>query len=237
MTLQLLICTLDDRIQSVPQLLIEPVPGISYLVSWQHRDGYVPCELPQALKRHDVEVAIIDGKGLSRNRNNCLKMATGDICLIADDDCLYTRERLQSVIDTFTAHPDVAIATFKAQNDVAPKVYPGYSFSLAQPARKYYVTSFEIAFRRSMMPAGLRFDENFGLGSGVFDCGEESVFIHDALRAGLSCRFFPTVVVEHLGPTTQSTHAADPGVLMARGAYIQLCPGVYHQGIFKNAGN
>ena len=220
MTLQLLICTLDDRIQSVPQLLIEPVPGISYLVSWQHRDGYVPCELPQALKRHDVEVAIIDGKGLSRNRNNCLKMATGDICLIADDDCLYTRERLQSVIDTFTAHPDVAIATFKAQNDVAPKVYPGYSFSLAQPARKYYVTSFEIAFRRSMMPAGLRFDENFGLGSGVFDCGEESVFIHDALRAGLSCRFFPTVVVEHLGPTTQSTHAADPGVLMARGAYI-----------------
>lgn len=220
MTLQLLICTVDDRIQSVPQLLIEAVPGVSYLVSWQHRDGYVPCALPRALKRDDVQVAVVEGQGLSRNRNNCLRLATGDICLIADDDCRYTRERLLSVVDTFTAHPDVAIATFKAQNDVAPKLYPDYSFDLARPARKYYVTSFEIAFRRAMMPVGLCFNENFGLGSGVFDCGEESMFIHDALQAGLTCRFFPTVVVEHLGPTTQSTHASDPGVLMARGAYI-----------------
>ncbi len=220
MTLQLLIATLDDRIKSIPDLLLEPLPDVSYLVSWQQSEGYEPCPVPAALKRDDVKLATMQGVGLSRNRNNCLDLATGDICLIADDDCRYTASGLQEIVKQFQSHPDVAVATFKARNEEACKRYPDVSFDLSKPARKYYVTSCEIAVRREAVAGKVKFNERFGLGSGVFDCGEESIFIHDALQAGLKCTFFPIEVVEQLGATTDTTHAAEPRVLMARGAIM-----------------
>ena len=50
---------------------------------------------------------------MSRNRNNCLRHATADLCLIGDDDCRYTHEQLQAVINTFEQNPNVDIATFQ----------------------------------------------------------------------------------------------------------------------------
>ena len=87
MTLQLLICTIDGGIQQVAQLVLPPAPDISYVVSWQHSSPDDERTLPVALVRDDIQVYHLEGRGLSRNRNNCLRHATGDICLICDDDC------------------------------------------------------------------------------------------------------------------------------------------------------
>ena len=98
MKLELLICTLDERIARVPDILLPARPDISYLVSMQYTDpkflGHVPDMLRQ---RPDVRLIFLEGKGLSRNRNHCLDATTGDLALIVDDDCRYREEYFDRV--------------------------------------------------------------------------------------------------------------------------------------------
>lgn len=219
MTLQLLISTIDGGIEKISSMLLEPCDGITYLVSWQHSvsDNHV---LPQDLVRNDVEVVHMDGCGLSRNRNNCIKNATGDICLIADDDCRYSREELSCVALTFASHRDLDIATFKVHG--VPTEYPDKSFVLSERQKNYHVTSFEIAFRRKSVQGKLWFNEMFGLGAPVLQCAEEEVLIHDAVSMGLKCVYFPMYIATNDVPTTSVTRVGNPGTLMARGAYLYI---------------
>lgn len=219
MTLQLLISTIDNGIDNVASMLLAPRDGISYLVSWQHStDSYY--DTPQALQRNDVTVIHLNGRGLSRNRNNCIKNATGDVCLICDDDCTYTPEQLDCVALTFATNRSIDLATFKAYGSKTP--YPEKSFDLSTPSKNYHATSFEIAFRRTSIQGKLEFDELFGLGAPELHCGEEEVFIHDAIQLGLNCKYFPVYIVTHHGETTSITRVNQSGTLKARGAYLYI---------------
>ena len=106
MKLELLICTLDERIARVPDILLPARPDISYLVSMQYTDPKFLDHVPDVLRqRPDVRLIFLEGKGLSRNRNHCLDAATGDLALIVDDDCRYREEyfdRIIATVDTST---------------------------------------------------------------------------------------------------------------------------------------
>lgn len=54
----------------------------------------------------------------------------------------------------------------------------------------------------------------------MFGAGEEAIFIADAIEADLNCQFFPTQIVEHLGPTTSVTRAGEASVLRSNGAIL-----------------
>lgn len=222
MTLEILICTLDDGINKIPAMLLEPREDISYLVSWQHSDGKENITLPEDLNRFDVKVFTLNGRGLSRNRNNCLRHASADICVIADDDCRYTHERLQSVINSFENNPNVDIATFQFEGEGSTKFFPKESFNLSSFPKGYFVASIEIALRRESVQGEVWFNENFGLGAKVFHCGEEHVFIQDAISKGLTCQFFPITIVKEEDSTICIARDKEPGTLMAHGAILQL---------------
>ncbi|MGN1246417.1 MAG: glycosyltransferase [Muribaculaceae bacterium] len=219
-TLDVLICTLNEGILRVKNVLLQPQSGIRYVVSWQ-QDGY-KCDIPPELIRSDVAISTISGRGLSRNRNNAIAQSTADICLIADDDVKYTPDSFRAVINTFESNPNLDIATFRSQSEFEQKIFPDYQFNLAKPTKGYYATSFEIAFRRKSIARKLRFNELFGLGAPVLHAGEENVFIIDAVRQGLDCRFFPITIVTHNHPTTGVNPIQTPGTLMAQGAYIYI---------------
>ncbi len=219
MTLQLLISTIDQGIYKVPAMLLEPREGIGYLVSWQHT-GNDETALPEDLKRPDVEVVNLEGGGLSRNRNSCIEHATADVCLIADDDCRYTHDQLNVVALTFVTHRKLDLAAFKTIG--LNTAYPDKSFDLSEKRPGYHVSSTEIAFRRTSVQKRLQFNELFGLGAPVLHCGEEELFVHDAVSMGLNCVYYPAYVAEHLGDTTSTTRAASPGTLKARGAYLYI---------------
>lgn len=220
-TLQLLICTYNDGINRIPDLLLPPMHGVSYLVSWQRDSGFTPPPLPEGVAgRGDVEVHTLEGRGLSRNRNNCLLHATGDICLICDDDCRYTSEALHAVADTFDVNPEVDLISFVAKNSAGSKRYPTCRFNLRKKVHNFYVSSIEMAFRRTSVVGRVAFNERFGLGSDLFGAGEEAIFISDAIAAGLNCQYFPIQIVEHLGPTTSATRFAQEEVLRSNGAVL-----------------
>ncbi len=222
MTLEVLVCTIDNGIHNVKHLLLAPIEGVRYLISWQHSDGFTSSAIPAELVRDDVRVVHLEGRGLSRNRNNALRHATSDILVIADDDCTYRAEYLAEVTDTFEQNQHLDIATFQMQNSFAQKAYPKHSFSLKRYAKGYYVSSIEIAMRRTSVQGKLWFDERFGLGAPVLQSCEENLFIHDTVKMGLNCHYFPKTIVEHHHPTTSSTSISSPGMIKAEGAYISI---------------
>lgn len=221
MTLDVLISTLgQDGIKRVAQMNLPQVSGVNYIVSWQLPGSDFPGEVPTELKRDDVKVYQLNNRGISTNRNNAITHSTADICLVADDDLKYTPEQLTQVITTFEKNADVELATFR-QSGGNNKKYPDYSFDLLNRPKNYHITAFEIAFRRNAVGGGLRFNELFGPGPHQLQANEEGVFIHQALRKGVKCRFFPITIVHHEGVTT-GYRKMSPGVLMAEGAYISI---------------
>ncbi len=223
-TLQLLISTIDEGIKLIGDLVLAPIEGVSYVISWQITGSMTIADCQQELlMRPDVKVVTMRGRGLSRNRNNAIAHASADVCLICDDDCSYTAGQLREIVHRFDADPDLDIATFmRAGNVPVPKAYPQEETVLGpKMPRHYYPSSFEIAFRTSSISGKIKFNENFGLGSDMLWCGEEELFLHDAIKAGLKCVFYPIVVVTTSKPTTSTTRCGLPQVLMARGAYMR----------------
>lgn len=219
MTLEVLICTYgDEGIKRVAKMGLPRVNDVKYLISWQTN---VPnSAIPEELFRDDVLILTTSSTGLSNNRNHSIANATGDICLIADDDLTYTSHQLQCVIGTFERNPDVDIALFRYSGG-DNKAYPDYEFDLCAIIPKgYYITSFEIAFRRQRLSSGVRFDPRFGVGASM-PAGEEYLFVQHALKAGLRCRFFPETITHHEGLTTGSRQQS-MGVLQANGVCIAV---------------
>lgn len=224
-TLQLLISTIDDGIKLVSEMVLEPIDGVGYVISWQITGDMTIADCPrELLMRPDVKVSTMRGRGLSRNRNNAIVHASADVCLICDDDCRYTPRQLHAVAARFEADPTLDLATFMmAANVPIHKAYPKEATVLGRKMpKRYYPSSFEIAFRTSSIDGKVKFNEEFGLGSATLWCGEEELFVHDAVRAGLKCVFFPTVIVTTCKPTTSTTRSSMPQVLMGRGAYISI---------------
>lgn len=216
MTLEVLICTIDDRIAGIA--LPEARHNVSYLISWQQRKPGKYADIPVALQRPDVKVVTIAGIGSSRNRNNAIDHATGDLCYTMDDDVELLPEHFDDIFSVFEANPSLDLATFKYVSRTESKAYPSCSFNLANSPKGYYVSCIEIVFRRTAVQGRVRFDERFGLGVNVLQGGEDSMFVLDALDAGLTCRFFPIVICRHDALSTGTRDVAKPGVLRAKGA-------------------
>ncbi len=223
MTLEVLICTYGNNgIERVSKMNLPQVNNVKYLISWQTES--FDFLIPNELHRKDIKIVTSRHKGLSNNRNHAIEKASGDICLIADDDLIYTAEQLQTIIKTFETNPSVDIALFKYSGSDS-KQYPDYEFSLKTEPKGYYITSFEIAFRLNSIPPTLEFDTRLGVGTSM-PAGEEAVFIYNALEQGLNCRFFPITITHHAKLTTGS-RTPTPGVLQANGVVVAVRYGIF----------
>ena len=128
MTLDILIATYGNQgIIRVSQMTLPPLSGVRYIVSWQIPRGEVPGQIPDSLKRKDIDIYSHFSTGVSRNRNFALSKATADYCLISDDDLIYTEESIRHLFDIFKDNPSVDIFAFKAECQMERNM-PSYSF-------------------------------------------------------------------------------------------------------------
>ncbi len=217
LTLDVAICTYGkDGLTRVANMILPSQERVRYVVSWQeHGNSPIPESL---VHREDVTVAPLDRKGLSNNRNNAIRHCTSDIVLIADDDLEYYSHSFREVIEAFERKPEMDLATFRV-NFPQPKHYPYDGCKLSNPMPKgYFVTSMEIAFRREAV-GNLEFNPELGIGAPELLCGEEEIFIHDAINGGLQCFHIATEICRH--PEVTSGHRVSPGILMGQGYVVR----------------
>ncbi len=222
MTLDVLICTLNKGIEKIPSMLLSPRQDVAYVISWQYTDDSFLILLPQELKhRTDVSVHPLQGKGLSRNRNNALAHAQGDICLISDDDVRYFDSYFDTILQTFQKHPEVDIAQFRYQSYDGKwmKAYPpkSYQYDL-NDLGCIYPSSIELAMKRDVWQRGLRFNTLFGLGADYLASGEEDVLLADACRSGMIVQYFPYCIAQSDPDSTGIHFSKNIGIQRAKGA-------------------
>lgn len=171
---------------------------------------------------HRARMVTTTTRGVGKNRNMALLYAQGDICLFADDDVTYVDDMEKRILAEFAAHPDADIMIFhlESKNEARRQImYP--------KTRKVHFWnrmpwgSYRIAFRRaSVQKCNLWFTTLFG-GGCVFPCGEDSMWLNAAKRAGL--RFY--VSCESIGTVAHDTstwfQGYDEGFYYGKGAYHQ----------------
>ena len=126
-------------------------------------------------------------RGVGVNRNLAFTHAGAEICLLADDDVRYHDDMEERVLREFDAHPDADIIVFHLETD-----------DKRRSQRKYERTrkcgrferqpwgAFRIAFRlSSIKKANVWFTTLYG-GGCIFPAGEDSMWLIDAKRAGLT---------------------------------------------------
>lgn len=222
MTLDILICSLNKGIVRIEDILLPPHPQIHYVVSYQYTDERYLDLIPQRLvERNDVSLYKYKGQGLAANRNLALERATAEYVMFADDDTRINNNILDTIDSTFQLHPEMDIAFFQASTYTGKplKEYPTDEMDITQSPQTYSISTIEMVCRRGSIQGRLRFDERFGLGTKFLTCGEEEIWLHDALRAKMKMRYFPIKIVETSTMLKKSLIYVDAGVQRSRGAF------------------
>jgi GT2 family glycosyltransferase len=144
--------------------------------------------------------------GLSRGRNEGVRLARADIVAFTDDDCIVSEDWARKIVERFASKPYVAVlfASVVADPDATTGWIPDYV-----PLRTGCVTmspdiirslgiGANFAMRRAAHLAIGPFDELMGAGS-IFPSGEDTDFGYRALRLGLGVYTAHDPSVVHYG--------------------------------------
>jgi len=203
--------------------LLQPVQeNIIYQISHQitavQKNAYI-SEIEEVLhSRNDVSYHCYFEKGLSLNRNRSMEHSRGDLVLVTDDDIIFKNDAFSSILQAFKGLPAADILTFKTE---FPDGRPFKRYASHKHRHNFRsvmrVTSFEIAYRRkSIENAGIKWDEQFGIGGKPFTNGIENIFLVDALRAGVKSYFIPETIVTH--PFINSGYTYSDHLIKSKGA-------------------
>lgn len=134
-------------------------------------------------------------RGVGKSRNNALMRATGDICIMADDDVVYVDGYENIIKEAFENNSKADMIMFNVPS--YNKDRQSVKIISSQLVRWYNCLrygTFNIVFRRqSVLRANVFFSLLFG-GGAIYSSGEDSLFISDCLRRGLNIYVNPAVI-------------------------------------------
>ncbi len=199
LSIDVLISVKDTRIVRIKDALPEEIPGVRYYICYQYTDEKFLKLIPEELEKYqDVTLIKSQETGLSKSRNAMLEMATADLIYFIDDDTQILPYAIENIRKVFEQHPKVDIAFFQAQNyagkllrDYSPKEKGIFTFR-----ERLNSSTNEMVCRREKIQGKLSFSTRFGLGSGLFVCYEQQIFLEEALRHHLKLRYFPLPIIK-----------------------------------------
>ena len=196
-----LLCAFESGINQIAKNLPEKKNGVQYFISWQaaHHDL---LETPLILnERKDVFVGTLSGKGLSKNRNNSVRLAKSHQAkgyfLIADDDVEFLPDFERKITEAFAKYSNSGILCFQVLSPDLDRPFKNYWTESKSIDIKCIdrISSIEIAGRMEVLDE-IVFDERLGLGA-AFPSGEEVAFLADAIRNEIQIQFVPEYIVRH----------------------------------------
>lgn len=163
------------------------ITGNVVVINQCDKDGYEEFPSENGL----VRMFFTRQRGLTRSRNTAFYHATGDICLLCDDDEVFVPGYEEKILQAYQQLPQADVVIFKIQN--RPPSFPDRVMRLRFPLT-LKISSWQISFRRErLLSAGIRFDELMGAGTGN-GAEEELKFLTDCEKAGFQIWYFPTEI-------------------------------------------
>ncbi len=133
-----------------------------------------------------IKVYNFNERGVGLNRNNALMRANADIVLMADDDIEYVDDYEKIIIQEFENNPkaDMIVFNLEKKNKEKERIYIKKSKRIHMYNCLRYGTA-RYAFRlNKIREKNIYFSLLFG-GGAKYSCGEDSIFILEALKKGL----------------------------------------------------
>ena len=190
MKFEILLSTMNQASQEIVEK-VRVKSNVVVVNQCQHDSIKTVTQGNQTIKWIDV-----NDRGLSKSRNLLLKNASGDICMIADDDLEYVDNYESLILNEFVKYPEVDLIAFQVEGiegkfkDYFPDV------RMLNFVTSMKVSSVEIAFRLdSIRSKGIFFNERFGSGS-IYNSGEENIFLKDCLKSGLKILYVPIKIAD-----------------------------------------
>ncbi|MFW7385518.1 glycosyltransferase [Vagococcus fluvialis] len=138
------------------------------------------------LSGYKLKGLTFEERGVGISRNSALMRATNEICVMSDDDMVYTENARKIIEESYLKYPDADMIVFnvivhqhgKKRNTVKKNGRVRLFNSL-----RYGTVTF--TFRRAqLVKYNLFFSLEFG-GGAKYGSGEDSIFIWDVLKRGL----------------------------------------------------
>lgn len=216
--LTIIISTMNERILGMEKAIRIVHPQIKYLIIHQNRHG---IEIPDFLKRNDIEIINSLTLGTSKSRNLGIKNCRTEYALLTDDDVDYIDTAIEEVLKIIeTEAPDFGI--FKVKTPDGEPEFKDY------PSEKLIFTSFLLSIGtieillnvKKIRNAKIAFDERFGLGT-ILRQSDEDIFIQDIIQKGFKGFFYPTFLVKHPYESTGTRPMKEYKKYMLKGAFTQ----------------
>ncbi len=135
----------------------------------------------------DYEIRVIQRreKGVGLSRNTALAAADHELIQFGDDDIVYDDGYVSKVVAEFDAHPEADMLMFNVKAQEGRETYWNEDFARVTWKNYGRYPAYAICARRSKLEeSGVKYSLLFGGGAPYMN-GEDSLFLHDCLKAGL----------------------------------------------------
>lgn len=198
MNIEVLIATMNLKNEEEYNELIQSTKASSNTITINQ----ITQENLPMLEKRDVRHNLFSFKerGLSKSRNKAISRATGDICIIADNDVEYFDNYEEIIKTAYANNPDADIIAFYMESTNPSRPVNRLSAGPVDYKRALKLCSVQITFKReSIINNNVQFNELFGAGA-KYNAGEENIFLTNCLRKGLKI----IVVDEQIGLVHQA---------------------------------
>ena len=137
-------------------------------------------------------------RGVGLSRNTALMRSDADVCLFGDEDIVYETGYEKTILQAFEKHPEADVLLFNVKVCDERRTYWNDSYGRVWGFNSGRYPAYAIAARRKGLVAkNLSFHLCFG-GGAKYSNGEDSLFLRDAVKAGLKIYKTPEVIGEEI---------------------------------------
>lgn len=192
MSVQLLISCVEKEI---PELITKMrLEGPAVIVNQCGMDG----EEHITWKGYAVDAYHRNERGVGRSRNLALSKANTEICLFADEDIVYEDGYQNLIEQEFAKHPEADAILFQVEVEPSRKTYQNDTYAKVTLWNCGRYPAYSMAFRtQKLKEAGVKFSLLFG-GGAPYSNGEDSLFIRELIKKGLSVYKSPVRIGEEI---------------------------------------
>jgi len=135
-------------------------------------------------------------KGVGISRNTALSKADSELIHFGDEDIIYDSGYSDKIIKEFDDHPEADMLLFNVKAQEGRETYWNDDFARVTWKNYGRYPAYAIAARREkLIQCGVKYSLLFGGGAPYMN-GEDSLFLHDCLKAGLKI-YRTTVALGH----------------------------------------